>query len=80
MVKKLKRNSNWFTRKQSENAPSVMDFSSTVVKKYIFKGILAQNRTRTILFIVIRVYLCHFQELKPIFKSKNVFCFPDTEG
>ena len=56
MVKQLKRNSNWFTRKQSENAPSVMDFSSTTVKKYIFKGILAQNRTRTIVFIVIGVY------------------------
>ena len=60
MVKQLKRNSNWFTRKQSEIAPSVMDFSSTTVKKYIFKGILAQNRTRTIVFIVIGVYLYHF--------------------
>ena len=80
MVKQLKRKSNWFTRKQSENAASVMDFSSTTVKKYIFKGILAQNRTRTIVFIVIGVYLYHFQDLGPMLKSKNVFSFPDTKG
>ena len=60
MVKQMKHNSHWFTRNQSENAASVMDFSSTTVKKYIFKEILAQNRTRTIVFIVIGVYLYHF--------------------
>ena len=50
-----------------------MDFSSTTVKKYIFKEILAQNRTRTIVFIVIGVYLYHFQELGATLKSTNVF-------
>ena len=36
--------------------------------------------TRTIVFIVIGVYLGHFHELGPILKCKNVLRFPDTEG
>ena len=31
-------------------------------------------------FIVISVYIYHFQGLGPILTSKNVFCFLDTEG
>ena len=31
-------------------------------------------------FIVIRVYIYHFQGLGPILNSKNVFCFLNTEG
>ena len=60
MVKQLKRNSNWCTRKQSGNAASVTDFSSTTLKNHIFKELLAQNWTRTIVFIVIGVNLYHF--------------------
>ena len=31
-------------------------------------------------FVVIRVYIYHFQGLGPILISKNVLCFLDTEG
>ena len=62
LVKQLKGNSDWCTRKQSETAASVTDFSSTTVKNHIFKEILAQNWTRTIVLIVIGVYLYHFSE------------------
>ena len=62
LVKQLKGNSDWCTRKQSETAASVTDFSSTTVKNHIFKEILAQNWTRTIVLIVIGVYLYHFLE------------------
>ena len=62
LVKQLKGNSDWCTRKQSETAASVTDFSSTTVKNHIIEEILTQNWTRTIVLIVIDVYLYHFLE------------------
>ena len=58
---------------------SVTDLWSTTLK--IQKKILPQNLIRTIyFFIVILVYIYHFQGLGPILNSKNVFCFLNTEG
>ena len=52
---------NNFLRNQLIKAASVTDFSSTTVKNHIFKEILAQNWTRTIVFfIIIAVNLYHF--------------------
>ena len=60
MVKQFKRNSNWCRRKQSGNAASVIDFSSTAQKYHNFKETMAQNWTINIVFIVIGVYLYNF--------------------
>ena len=55
MVKQLKRNTKWYTRKQSWKAASVPDISSTTLKILIFKKRLAQNWMRMIVFNLIDV-------------------------
>ena len=80
MVKQLKRNSNWFTRKQSENAPSVMDFSSTTVKNTFSKRYWHKTGQEP-LFSLLQGFTYTISKYQdPHSAPRMFFFFPDTEG